>query len=119
LENTSVNFESVLKLSSVRNEVTNRDQNLMDHIETVFSEIRQKVYQRGNKGEMTIKLSLTPDNEDRSQVKVRAEVVSKPPKAKNELNLYASEKGQLFLDDPNQQKLVNVVETRTGNRQKA
>jgi hypothetical protein len=119
MQNESINFSSMLKYIAVRNERTNRNQKLIDHIENQLDEVKQKVYQYASKGSLIIKFDVTPDPKDRTQVKVSADVSQKLPKAKNELVMYQDEKGDLYVDDPQQQKMLNVVNMNGGKKENA
>ena len=75
-----------------------------DELDSVLSKVNE--YKRG--GEINIKLKIKQG--DRQQLNIVAEVTSKSPKGSINQNIFYQDNkdGKLFLDDPNQLKIVKV-----------
>jgi hypothetical protein len=79
---------------------------LGDCIQFELSDLMQKINEYNKDGEITIKLRVNV--EEKNELNLIADISSKKPKGSIKQNVfYRDTKGKLYLDDPNQLKLID------------
>lgn len=93
----------------------NKSVKLIDAIKSELTEVTKRTYEYNKAGEITINIKVNP--ESKNIVDVVGTVKSKMPVGKISNEFYQNIKGNLYLDNPEQMKLIgNNVEQINNER---
>lgn len=80
----------------------------------LLAEVVQAAIETGKKGELTLKLSIEPDEQDGNQIVVEADVKAKKPHRSVPTSVfYADREGGLHRVDPRQREMFEEAAPRT------
>lgn len=100
-----IGFEQLLKTVRVINS-KNKQQKLGDCINFELDDLMQAINEYNKGGKITIEIGI--GIEEKNELSLQAIVKTTKPKGKIPKNpFYRDQKGQLYLDDPNQLKLIS------------
>lgn len=101
----NIGFKELLKTVRVINS-KNKQQKLGDCIDFELEDLMQSVNEYNKGGKIVIEIGI--GIEEKNELNLQAIVKTSKPKGKIPKNpFYRDQKGQLYLDDPNQLKLIS------------
>lgn len=102
-----IGFDELLKTMRVINS-KNKQQKLGDCINYELEDLMQSINEYNKGGKIVIEIAI--GIEEKNELNLQAVVKTTKPKGKFPKNpYYRDQKGQLYLDDPNQLKLVSLI----------
>lgn len=101
----AIGFCELLKTIRVINSKTKQCK-LGECIDFELNDLMQAINEYNKGGKITIEINI--GIEEKNELSLEATVKTKKPKGKTPKNpFYRNQKGQLYLDDPNQMKLIS------------
>lgn len=117
MEQDEIKFLELLETIKTVNS-KDKTRSLGDCIEDELTEALQKVNEYRKDAEVIIKIKI--HSGDRNELNILADVSKKAPKGTIKQNVYyLDSKGGLFLDDPNQLKLIDTKKVENINERKS
>ena len=111
-----IGFEEIAAITRTVNS-QDRTMKLNACIDFELKKLMQKIneYNKGGKLQITLEIGIAEKNE----LNIQAEVKATAPKGKKPSNaFYRDQKGELYLDDPNQMHLIDPKVVRNLNEKK-
>lgn len=116
MEQNSIRFEDLLETVKTVN-AKDKTRFLGQCINDELTESLQKVNEYKKDAELTIKIKI--HQADKNEINILADVSKKVPKGAIKQNVYYQDsKGGLYLDDPNQLKLIETRKVENINERK-
>lgn len=113
-ENTDINFKGLLDTVKTRNS-NDKQCKLCECIERELSEVLLKVFEYKKDGELKITLKIKAENGN--EINILGSVDKKCPKGQIKQNtFYQDSRGRLYIDDPNQLKIIKNMDDYKNER---
>ena len=108
VQEPNIDFLGLLNTVKVRNS-SDKQKKLGDCIEQELQEVLLKVFEYKKDGEIKITLKIKAENGN--ELNILGNVDKKAPKGQIKQNIfYQDSRGKLYLDDPNQMKIVKNLD---------